>query len=71
MTTGETLVIQSEPVAAPVMVDSILDEPEEIHEVRAEETELPPAYIGQKENEPEMPDTAPETILPDQEGAEA
>ncbi len=70
MTTGENLVIHPEPAAAPVPVDSILEEPEEIREVRPEETELPPAYIGQKENEPELPDPAPEAILPDQEGAE-
>ena len=71
MTTGENLIIKPEPAAAPVTIDSILDDAEGVREVRPEETELPPAYIGQKESEPELPDSAPEAAMPDQEGTEA
>ena len=68
MTTGENLIIQPEPAAAPITVDAILDGTETPREERPEEVELPPAYIGRKESEPEMPDTAPETPIVDQEG---
>ena len=68
MTTGENLIIQPEPAAAPITVDAILDGTETPREERPEEVELPPAYIGRKESEPEMPDTAAETPIVDQEG---
>ena len=69
MTTGENLIIHPEPVAAPITVDQLL-EPDAARETRPEEVELPPGYIGQKENEPELPDTA-ETPIVSQEGDEA
>ena len=67
MTTGENLIIQPEPVATPVTVDSLLEEPTELPTERPEETELPPAYIGQKESEPELPDVPAEAGLEDRE----
>ncbi|MBQ4435978.1 MAG: HDIG domain-containing protein [Clostridia bacterium] len=71
MTTGENLIIQPEPVAAPITVDQLLDEPETPREERPEETELPPAYLVQKDSEPELPDTPAEPAPPTQEGDEA
>ncbi len=60
MTTGENLIIHPEPVAAPVTVEELLEENGETPEENVFETELPPAYIGQKESEPELPDTPAE-----------
>ena len=71
MTTGENLIIHPEPVSAPVTLDKLLDEPDENRTERAEEAELPPAYIGQKVSEPELPDAEADTSTPVQEGDDA
>ena len=71
MTTGENLIIQPEPVAAPVTLDALLEEGVEPKTERPEETELPPSFIGSKESEPELPDPTQEAEPPVQEGMDS
>ncbi len=67
MTTGENLIIHPEPVTAPVTLDSLLDETDNNRTEQTEENDLPPAYIGQKESEPELPDAEPTANSNEQE----